>query len=172
MKTIEISDELYRKLEKISKEMGSQNHRGTAQPYIFRQSVKSTRPAYDWCWDITVLYKDWEEYFRGNQENYLRDMYEYIENNLKLQAKDWSFEDEDDVIDFLLEHGFEKWELEEFDEYKWYFLTQESAKRHWELNKHHYWEEFRTYLDHCWRDPDMGAVQQFLCELTWGTLHK
>ena len=173
MKTIEVSDELYEKLERISKEMTSQGHRWTCQPYMFRLSVKSIRPAYDWCWSITIIVKDWEEYFRSNDDSYLKEMVEYIENNFTwADLIDLDLEDEYEVKEFLLKDDFYEYELEEIDEHKWYFLTEESARRHWESNKHHYWKEFTTYLDHCWRNPDMEAVQQFLCELTWWALHK
>lgn len=36
MKTIEVSDETYKFLMDLSKELTTQNHRGTAMPYFFQ----------------------------------------------------------------------------------------------------------------------------------------
>lgn len=172
MKTIQISDELYEKLEKISNEMNTQDHRGTRQPYIFRILVPNSRPAAEWCWDFNVWIHDWEEAFRDENNDFLQEAEQYIKNYYSEdEYEDLDFDDQWDVEEFLEDHDFEKWEMTKYDEEKWFFLTHESAKRHWESNKHHYPDEFNDYLDHCWRDPDMEAVQQFLCELTGGKLH-
>lgn len=46
------------------------------------------------------------------------------------------------------------------------FLTHAAALRHYESNKHNYDGERRIWLEHAYRNPDMEAVQRFLCELT------
>lgn len=172
MKTIEISDEMYEKLERISNEMNTQDHRGTRAPYIFRILVPNSRPASEWCWDFSVWIHDWEEAFRDENNDFLSEAEEYIKWYFSEEDyEDIDFSSEWDVEGFLEENEITRHESEKYEEQKWFFLTHESAKRHWESNKHHYPDEFNDYLDHCWRDPDMEAVQQFLFELTGGKLH-
>lgn len=172
MKTIQISDELYKKLERISNEMNTQDHRATRMPYLFRIIVPNSRPAAEWCGDFTVWVHDGEEAFRDETNDFLEEAKKCIESYFSEDDyKDLDFDDKYDVEDFLEKNDFTAMEAEKFDDYKWFFLTHKSAERHWKANKHHYPDEFDDYLDVCWRDPDMEAVQQFLCELTGWHLH-
>lgn len=152
--------------------MNTQDHRSTRMPYIFRILVPNSRPAAEWCGDFSVWVHDWEEAFRDENNDFLEEAKKFIEYSFSKEDYEWlDFEDEYEVKEFLEENDCRECEAEKYEEYKGFFLTHESAKRHWEANKHHYPEEFNDYLDACWRDPDMEAVQQFLCELTGWKLH-
>ena len=46
--------------------------------------------------------------------------------------------------------------LYRYEDVNWFF-TQEAAKKHIELNHYHY-DRPRTYLKHCWRNPEMELL--------------
>lgn len=170
---IEIPDDLYNHLMKISHEMNTQDHRCTSMPYIFRILVTESKAVPEWCWDFHVWVHEWEEAFRDEHNSFLIEAQKYIESYFSEEDyEDVDFEDEDDVESFLDIKWFDKCDMEKLEDQRWFFLTHESAKRHWEMNRHHYPDEFQDYLDYCWRDPDMEAVQRFLCELSGGKIHK
>ncbi|PZM83064.1 hypothetical protein DLH72_03990 [Candidatus Gracilibacteria bacterium] len=175
MKTIQISDELYEKLEKISKEMNNQNHRGTRMPYnfqIIQEKIKITAEGYQdgyhyWSSELEDGFYVWDNEEEGFLEKALAFIDEYFSDEESKLKRDDYFE----VFSFLTKRNIQEIPVKKSRDYIGNFLTHESAKRHFEANKHHYSGEFQDYLVHLWRDPDMEAVQQFLCELTGGKLH-
>jgi hypothetical protein len=46
--------------------------------------------------------------------------------------------------------------LYKYEDVNWFF-TQEAAKKHMEENYYHY-KKPRTYIKHCWRNPEMTAL--------------
>ena len=189
MKTIQISDELYEKLEKISLEMNNQDHRATRMPYAFQivqEEIENTAEGYhEWYHYRSNELDNWFYVWWDDEENFLKNALVFIDKhysdeepaeftpykNIFPNYPDLKRNDYYEVLDFLNKRNVEAIPVKKSFEYFWNFLTHESAKRHFEENKHHYSWEFQDYLTHLWRDPDMEAVQQFLCELTWWKLH-
>ena len=56
MKTIEVTEEMYDFLINLSNELTTQDHRGTAMPYIFQIQTEETVPACDGCGQEAWLY--------------------------------------------------------------------------------------------------------------------
>jgi len=51
------------------------------------------------------------------------------------------------------------------------FFTEDTCKKHIEGNKHHY-ENATDFLSFAFRNPELELVQQFLCEISGGKIHK
>lgn len=47
------------------------------------------------------------------------------------------------------------------------FLTKEEAKKHIELNKHHYTDRVHTYAMTAWRAPKVGRLLDILMDVDW-----
>lgn len=50
--------------------------------------------------------------------------------------------------------------LYKYEDVNWFF-TQEAAKAHMQANHYHY-DKPRTYIKHCWRNPEMKKVFEIL----------
>lgn len=168
MKTIEISDELYEKLEKVSKEMNTQNHLCTAMPYIW--TIREEEKDY---W-VEQWYSDWYQWFDDENEECPiwsesddSDYEDYLESQWILD--NWK-KSKMDYEDYLEEMWYWKNYWRESETFKNWFLTRKWCEEHIKENNYHY-SEPTPYLLHLWRNEEMKAVQQFLCELTWGKLH-
>lgn len=182
MKTIEISDELYEKLEHISKTMNNQNHLCTAMPYIWtikeRKQLWADEDSHDWwllidewAWEPSWL---WDDSKKKDFYSYIRDMELSDEWKKYRKEHEWEISAywvEGTIAEFLCEeHDHRKWYYQWEDTFKNFFLTQEACEAHIKSNHYHYTEP-QPYLFHAWRNPEMEAVQRFLCELTGGKLH-
>ena len=168
MKTIQIPDEMYDHLIQLSTEMNTQDPRGTAGPHIFQIIVPDSELCVDGSEEFSIWLDDGsEEAFRTEHDDFLTCAIEYIKEHFDEDDYEGTdIEDEGEVEAFLLDNDMTVLPARKTERMKGFFLTHESAKRHWEANKHHYPDVFSDYLDHCWRDPDMEVVQEFLCSLT------
>jgi len=170
MKTIEVTDEMYEFLMNLSKELNTQNHRGTAMPYFFQIRTREEIAVPEgigteaWCYDGSVIetdeeikevvfeYKDWEVDSIENENEY---------NKL------CDFE----IREILEEIGYYKVYYDYQEIYQNAFLTEKACKEHIRLNGYHYKEPI-DYLSHAFRNPELEKVLKFLCELTGGEIHK
>lgn len=169
MKTIEVTDEMYDALVYLSKEITTQDHRATRQPYFFQVITDIDIPSPEgvgnqaWYMDGTTLktaqeikeviceYMEWDPLSVEYQEEY-----DKLEDYRKEQ---------------LLEYmGYRIVWYETKQEYQNAFLTDISCREHIEDNKHNY-RNPSTYLQHAWRNPDMETIFKFLAGLSGKEIH-
>ncbi len=165
MKTIEISDEMYDKLMDLSKEMNSQNHRGTAMPYFFQVASNELICGIDGDYDNDgfVWLKDGEQY-----DCDIKSMKEALVNE---GVKTKKTDKEHDFISLMEESGFDKGYFKNDRKLTNCFFTEKACKDHIKKNGYHY-EKPYDYLSYAFRNPEMELVQQFLCEISGGKIHK
>lgn len=174
MKTIELEDEVYKKLVDLATEMTTQDPRGTRMPHLFQ--IRDWEKVYDA--DLngdTHIYLD-----RGNvieietvdqfvgylkeseiefDEKEIRDMWE---NDRDFGLTDWV---EENVRD-LEEHSYSLKPV-----YTNSFLTAKAAQAHLDSNYYHYHRNADVYLNHSWRNPEMDLISRFLCGLVGKEMH-
>lgn len=170
MKTIEVSDEMYEFLIDLSKELNTQNHRGTAMPYFFQIQTQEQVAVPEGCGtecyhsdgsqietddeiqEAIFNYKDWDMDSRQHKKLYS-------------ELADWEKEE-------ILENaGWAKGNYDYKEKLENAFLTAKACKEHISLNDYHYNKPV-DYLSHAFRNPELEMVLQFVCELTGGKLHK
>lgn len=166
MKTIEITDEMYVKLIELATEMTTQDHRCTAQPYIFQIREIEQVPAADgngnmaWFYDGAML-EDADEIIDA--------LFEYYEENKSKKylksLQSWEMED------LMEEAGYRKIWYENKEVFKNAFLTAKGCKDHIERNGYHY-NQPTDYLSHAFRNPEIELVSKFLCGLVGKDIHK
>lgn len=170
MKTLELSDEMYDFLMELSKELNTQDHRGTAMPYVFQIETKEQVVAAEGCGTEAWFYD-------GSQIETAEQIKEAI-----FDYKGWDIEDENDIKNYEL---LDEWSREEIlkaagwykgnyqyeEKYQNAFLTEKACKEHIRLNHYHYHQPV-DYLTHCFRNPELETLIKFLCQLTNGELHK
>jgi hypothetical protein len=166
MKTIKISDEVYKGLKEISEQMKTQSHRGTAMPYFFqvqtkkRISVPEGNGTEAWHYDGSLIetdkeiedtvneYKGWDE---GNTE--FNDLEHY------------------EVDSILEDAGYSKVNYDYEEVLENAFFTSKACDDHIKRNGHNLSHPV-NYLSHAFRNPEMELISQFLVELTGGKLYK
>lgn len=165
MKTIQVTDELYNKLMEMSKKMNTQSHRATAMPYFFQ--VMETKRIYgidsDYDNDGFVWVKDGDE-IEPNRE----DMIESLLNDGFVIPETLT---DDELDEFMEDAGYVSVYYRNQEIYSNAFLTEDACKNHIKGNMHHY-EQPSDFLSYAFRNPELELVQQFLCELSGGKLHK
>ena len=169
MKNIEVSDEIYDKLIELSKELNSQNHRGTAMPYFFqiqtKKEVAVPEGCGNECWycdgskietdeEIKETIFNWKDWERGNPD---------VENTF-MSLEDWEKEE------ILEESGWQKGYYDYVNQYENSFFTEKACKEHIQANAYHYHSPV-DYLSHAFRNPELELVLNFICGLT-GEIHK
>ena len=162
MKTIQITDDMYNSLLNISKELNTQDSRGTAMPYFFQIQTD------DYIYNQEEGEKVWiaDGYDIGTEE----EIKEAI-----LECKGWE-NLPDDVADerYNSLSSFEKEKILTENFYKTYrkkvhnyenaFFTEKAIKEHIRLNNHRYNNPI-VYLQYATRNPEMETIMKFLCEL-------
>ena len=165
MKTIQVTDDLYDKLMEMSKKLNTQSHRATAMPYFFQ--VMETKRIYgiDSNYDSNgyVWMKD-----SCNTEPNREDMIERLMNEGLVIPETIT---DDELDDFMEDAGYEKVYYRNQKVFSNAFFTEDACKNHIKGNRHHY-KEPTDFLTHGFRNPELELVQQFLCELSGGGLHK
>lgn len=176
MKTIQISDELYERLLEISKELNSQNHLGTAMPYLFQVKDIRRMPTFEWV-DVK-----WYEFVNTDRQSsfdapetkekllkMVKEEYENSDEETPLDLEDYN---EDELESVLYEKfWYEKLPYTEIEVLTNWFFTRKAVENHIERNSYHY-SKPESYLTHSFRNPDMETVMEFLCQISWGELHK
>jgi len=166
MKTIEISEELFEKLQHLSNEIKTQDNRGTASPYFYQVMEKKE----DSCWEDNCEKIVWY----GNEmtvENDYEQMREFLKENGECclngwedAVLQWNVDDDDDLEDMFEYLGFYKVPIKTVYQFSNAFLTEKSIKQHIECNKHHY-ENPTTYLQYAYRNSDLDTIFEFLNEI-------
>ena len=183
MKTIELTDEMYEALMELSKEMTTQNMRGTAMPHMFQIRTTEEVAAYDgqgeeiWVDEDGLELRDEEEmrtyiseHLYENEDNLPED-----EDEAEREAKALVAEmDSYDLEDYLENVHSDNWrKVNVITEYRYQntFFTAKACEEHIKSNSYHYKDPV-SYLKHAWRNPEMELVSKFLCELSGGKIHK
>ena len=168
---VEIQQEMYDQLIAISKELNSQNHRGTAMPYIFQIQDKEQVPAAEgngiqgWVYDGSLIHEPDEIRLAIYQQEEW-DILDQKEANDKYLCLDTH-----DREDILEKAGYREVWFDYKETYQNAFFTSKACDEHIARNRHHYTEPV-NYLSHAFRNPEMEVVLKFLCELTGGEIHK
>jgi hypothetical protein len=166
MKNIQVTDEMYKALLELSKEMTTQGNRCTAMPHMFQIRTTERVPAPEdsgtvaWHCDGDIIetdeeieqavceYKGWDE--ATTEFNFLEDY---------------------EIEEILENAGYNKINYNYESKYQNTFFTAKACEEHIELNDYHYNEPI-CYLNHAWRNPEMELVSKFLCEISGGEIHK
>lgn len=169
MKTIQVTDEMYDYLMKLSSELNTQNHRGTAMPYFFQIQTKEEVPAAEGC-SIEAWYYDGSKI---ETEEIMETIFEYKEWNMESKEDVDKYNDFDsyEIEEMLEDMGFYKVNYEISEKYENAFLTEKACKEHIQANYYHYREPI-DYLSFAFRNPELEMVFKFLCELSGGEIHK
>jgi len=165
MKTVEVNDEMYEFLMNLSKELNTQDHRGTRMPYFFQVQTKEQIAVPEGCgteaWhydgslietkeEIEEAVNEWKEWDEATTEfNHLEDY---------------------EVDEILEEAGWRKVNYDYRDNLENCFLTSKACDEHIIINKHNLKSPV-NYLSGSFRNPELEMVMKFLCELTGGKLH-
>lgn len=166
MKKIEVSEEMFDFLTNISKELNSQDHRGTAMPYFFQIQTKRQIAVPEgngieaWFYDGAMIETD-----------------EEIEKAVN-EYKEWDKETSEfneledyEIEDILEKAGYRKVNYDYERVLENAFLTSKACDEHIKKNSHNLSSPV-NYLSHAHRNPEMEMIQKFLVELTGGKLHK
>jgi hypothetical protein len=187
---IEVSRQMYDSLMNLSKEMNSQDHRSTCMPYFFQVQHLKEVPCYEgqgteiWAnqdnGDLRTN-EEIEEFIGDCIDSDFGEYFKDIEF-----AADWALDDEFkqtyiaehlkqmeeyDKETFLEGKEYQKYNVEDQKVYSKCFFTAKACKEYIESNKHHYREPV-SYLMGNYRSHEIELIQQFLCELSGGKLHK
>jgi hypothetical protein len=174
MKTIEISDEMYDALVEISTNINNQDNRCTASPYFYQVQTKKEVAAYEGCgtevWYNSDLCKtlkteeDIKEYIIEDMLDNMDPEYSTDEANI-LAEEDYLGLTEYDITEYLEEHNFNKYDVQEENVYENMFFTEKACDQHIKINKHNM-NEPRSYVQHAYRNPELEVVIKFLSSLT------
>jgi hypothetical protein len=77
MKTIEITDEMYKDLIDLATEMTTQNPRGTRMPHMFQ--IRDWKKVYDW--DLNGDIGIWIDRSESLEIETFDDLFDYLESN-------------------------------------------------------------------------------------------
>ena len=168
MKNIQVSDEMYDTLMELSKELNTQNYRGTAMPYFFQvrsieeYSTGEGQGESVYVMDGAVIKTDAEKKEAISEYN------DWDEDESNEQFKEL---DEWDINTKLEEIGFHVHYMGIRDNLTNAFLTEKACKKHIEMNGYHY-NQPMDYLSHGFRNPELELVMKFITEISGGSLHK
>lgn len=166
MKTIQLTDNTFNKLMELSKKLNNQSHRGTAMPYFFQVIDNKRIYGIDSRFDYNgyVWVKDGDNETEPNRE----DMIEQLLNDGLVIPETIT---DDELYEFMEDVGYEKVYYRNQKVFSNAFFTEDACKDHIKGNMHHY-EQPSGFLSYAFRNSELELVQQFLCELSGGKLHK
>ena len=162
MKTIEVTDEMHEFLMNLSKELTTQNHRGTAMPYIFQIQTQEEVPAADGN-GMEAWYCD------GSKIESEEEIIQAIADYLEIEPSEVT-ESEYERAEFLEEAGYRKIYYEMKEKLQNAFLTSKACDEHIRLNNYHYNNPV-NYLSHTFRNPELETLLKFVCGLTGKEIH-
>lgn len=162
----QLTQEELQQAKELAIRLKTQDNRGTALPICFLLQDVEERRAFD-AGDHLLLNDDHGEIWRGDsEEDIINQILE--ERRVDIDFEDHETEEEIDKKVAELESEIydevsgECYEMEYEFVTKRIFLTEEAANNHLRLNKHHYSDKARIYVDHFWRDPEMELVFKIL----------
>ena len=176
MKTIEVTDEMYKSLMELSEEMTTQDNRCTAMPHMFQVQETRKVPASEGCGEEVWYNPECEQELRTNEE--IIEWLSENENDLASviieegvsEAKFGAMENWD--LDTLLEEkGFSKFYETDGNTYSNTFFTSKGCDEHIRINGHNLHNPV-NYLTHAYRNAEMDLVSKFLCEISGGKMHR
>lgn len=151
---IELSEEMAEFVKELSKEMLSQDRRGTADPYYYTIFDKRITAVPDGCGDEVRF--EWDGDLMTEEE---------IKKQIECDKPGSNFECE---LDRLIGEGqvtpFEVVEESHRPENSNVFLTEKACHRHIEQNKHRF-NKPSSFVDHAWRNPEMEKLYQLIHEI-------
>lgn len=173
--TIDIPDDLYNEIIRISKDLKTQDSRWTADPFFYQVMTYKEFPT-------SSDYSSNSDYI--NQDGWKITWYDFHNNKDDFQKyleEQWY--DNDDIAEYLIEYTkkeddyeLEEWFEEEFNiRYVYYlkeehfdnaFLTESAIKEHISNNRHNYPNEVYDYLSYAYRNSELKAVINFIKSLT------
>lgn len=164
MKTIEVSDELYDQLIELSNELNTQDNRATASPYVFQIQTNEEIAVPYGCGNEAWYYDDSKIETEEEIKNEIFSFKDWDEDNLSHQKKYATFDswEQDRMLESI---GWRKGNYDYKHFYQNAFLTAKACKEHIRLNHYHYREPV-DYLTHCFRNPELEMVLNFLKQLT------
>jgi hypothetical protein len=190
MKTITVTDEMYKFLVETGHNIITQDNRCTRTPIVFVIEAK--------CEEMRP-----EGYAAKNKiinqegiEIEIKEIVEAIRQNLEtavekcmtaLEAEDSEMmlsvaKDLDDIhniidVDAFIEEYCNHWRLVHYDEMfrpktseGGFFLTEKAANAHLKINGHHY-REPRTYVEYAHRNPEVEGIVNFLKKVAQDSVH-
>jgi protein tyrosine/serine phosphatase len=158
---IKISKESFNFTEALVEKIITQDNRMTAYPILYLIQTKKR------IWGMNGDYTDKYEWKHQDDDE------TYSDEELKAELIE-SFDEEKEAFDIMDEfefiecaenHCFSKVFYIDIEEYKEnVFFTEEAAKRHISLNKHHY-NNPQDYVIHAWRNPEIEKIVKVLIEV-------
>lgn len=169
MKTINVTDEQYEFLMNLSKELNTQDNRGTAKPYFFQVRETKEVPAHKGSGEEILYHSDYEvelrtdddkfEWIKENKHCFIGTEYENEAHEVDNYTTVWE-------LDSMLEElGFVKFNVENQHVYINAFLTSKACDEHIRINKHNLKEPV-NFLSHAFRNPELEQLLNILSELT------
>lgn len=161
MKLVAISDEYYDFLVNLSRELNTQDNRGTASPYFYQVKQKKKVPGPDgngereWL-DPSGEPCDEDERSRAIADHQGWDDLPDHEINELLETLDDYYKES-----VLWKLGYSEYWYTWEDEWENAFLTEKACKEHIRLNHYHYNEPV-DFLTHATRNPELEKLISFL----------
>lgn len=173
MRTIEVTDEIYDFLSNLSKEIKTQDNRGTAKPYFFQVmeeeevGVPNGNGEEVWVQDGKICLRTEEDVKKAvwnyygwpsmhiagdnSEEDLVRDCEEEY-----ISMSSWE-------IEAVLEVNYRKVCVDKKEKFSNCFLSEKACNKHIEINGHNL-KNPHSYLHHAYRNKEMEMLFKFLEE--------
>lgn len=164
---IEITDEMYAKLNELATNMTTQDPRGTRMPHIFQ--IRDWKKVYDWGLngETHIWINDYETEIETLEEfmDYLNEG-EIVHDTKEIKEL-WENDFDFGLPDWIEENcpGLKECSYSMEPVYVNSFLTEKAAQEHLDKNYYHYHKNADVYLNHAWRNPEAEIITEFLCGL-------
>ncbi len=169
MKTIEVTDDMYKFLIDLSTEIKEQDNRATSMPFLFQVRETKEVPAHKGCGEEVFYSSEYEiklrtdnekvEWIEEHFENFIGTSYEQEAEGVGNHTSTW------DLDDMLREMDFEEFNVDTDHTYSNAFFTSKACNEHIRINKHNLKQPV-NYLNHAYRNDEMEMIYKFLLGLT------
>ena len=157
---IEVSDEMYKFLMELSKEINTQDNRSTASPYFFQIRTNEQISVPEGC-GTRAWHSDGS--LIVTEDEIIDTIFEYKDESLtKDEIRKLDNWEKEEILEGA---GWAKCNYDYEEKYQNAFLTAKACKEHIRLNHYHYREPV-DYLSYATRNPELEMVLKFLRELT------
>lgn len=160
MKTIEVTDEMYNFISELSKEIKSQDNRGTAFPYFFQVQEDEQIGVPDGCGEIAWV-SDGETILKTDDE-IKEAVFEW--NNWTIgnvsDEKKYKMLDQFDIEE-ITEENYRKVNISTTQKYSNCFFTYKAYEEHVRKNGHNL-NNPKSFLFHAYRNTEMEMLFKFL----------
>jgi hypothetical protein len=162
MKTIEISDEMYEALVKLSKDFKEQDNRGTASPYMYQLRDKKTIPSHSDYTDLFIWQEGGGECIYHSIDEVRERLAEYYDNDDFKNQEKFNDTEIEEIAESKLE--IKRTYYIEEDVIENVFFTLNALEKHLNSNGHHYKKPF-SYVGYYFRNPELELIQKFITSL-------